>query len=508
MTPRTIFLLLAATLAASGCGKPATAVFVSSEQVKDLVRDAQRPVQSEIEQSFGTPQNLVAWRKLPVDFGEYQGVVGTAENASLSSFPVTLTTKEGKPAQIDAASLKGSAIEWESGEKQTLKYELKGVEDYFQFRVASYDPEAKTLSVKTSPNVTTADASTIVPQPGEKFTIIGPVLTHGRTLYMTHCLHCHGTSGDGNGPTAQYLNPLPRDYRQGKFKFTSTLQTEKVSRDDLQRVVRYGIPGTYMPSFMLLKDDEMHAIVEYVRWLALRGETEQRLIAEVAGAAGYSEAGVKQRVEGGEDRTAVLNDLKKYFAEEFAGVVDTVSSDLADTWSRGDAPESLIIPKKKRVDDTAESRLRGRALYLSGKAKCATCHGPMGKGDGPQTEDYMPKPGSSEKYPVPGLHDDWGHPQLPRDLTRGIYRGGRRPLDIYRRVYAGIKGTQMPAFGGTVLTDDEIWDLVNYVMSIPFDGPGAPPKSPVAPAAPATAAISIPSGAPGSVASVSGNGGN
>jgi mono/diheme cytochrome c family protein len=28
----------------------------------------------------------------------------------------------------------------------------------------------------------------------------------------------------------------------------------------------------------------------------------------------------------------------------------------------------------------------------------------------------------------------------------------------------------MPGFGGTILTDEEIWDLVNYVLSIPFDG--------------------------------------
>jgi len=132
----------------------------------------------------------------------------------------------------------------------------------------------------------------------------------------------------------------------------------------------------------------------------------------------------------------------------------------------------------------------------------------MGRGDGPQTEDFQPKPGSSEKFPVAGLHDDWGHHLLPRDLTRGIYRGGRRPIDLYRRVYAGIKGTPMPPFGGTVLNDDEIWDLVNYVMSVPYDGPGAPPTGPIPPAEPATKAASTEGAAAGNVASVSGNGGN
>ena len=32
----------------------------------------------------------------------------------------------------------------------------------------------------------------------------------------------------------------------------------------------------------------------------------------------------------------------------------------------------------------------------------------------------------------------------------------------------------MPGFGGTVLNDEEIWDVVNYVQSIPFDGKESP----------------------------------
>ena len=36
----------------------------------------------------------------------------------------------------------------------------------------------------------------------------------------------------------------------------------------------------------------------------------------------------------------------------------------------------------------------------------------------------------------------------------------------------------MPAFGGTVLKDEEIWDIVNYVLSIPFEGQPAKPLVP------------------------------
>ena len=56
----------------------------------------------------------------------------------------------------------------------------------------------------------------------------------------------------------------------------------------------------------------------------------------------------------------------------------------------------------------------------------------------------------------------------PRDLTSDIYRGGRRPLDLYRRVTAGIQATPMPAF--IAVPEEDRWHIVNYVLSIPVDG--------------------------------------
>ncbi|TMQ35336.1 MAG: cytochrome c, partial [Planctomycetota bacterium] len=51
-------------------------------------------------------------------------------------------------------------------------------------------------------------------------------LKEGSTVYRQQCLHCHGLSGDGRGATAPWVNPHPRDYRQGIFKFTSSGQEE------------------------------------------------------------------------------------------------------------------------------------------------------------------------------------------------------------------------------------------------------------------------------------------
>jgi hypothetical protein len=47
-------------------------------------------------------------------------------------------------------------------------------------------------------------------------------LARGSSLYRLQCLHCHGLSGNGRGPTAAWVNPHPRDYRSGVFKFTSS----------------------------------------------------------------------------------------------------------------------------------------------------------------------------------------------------------------------------------------------------------------------------------------------
>lgn len=305
-------------------------------------------------------------------------------------------------------------------------------------------------------------------------------LKEGRNLYMQHCLHCHGVSGDGAGPTAKFLNPRPRDYRQGTFKFKSTQAPMKPSHADLVRVLKDGIPGTYMPSFVLLGDEKLSLIVDYVRFLSCRGEVEIRVVSDLA-AAGATEKDIRARVtEGKVKRSEAIAEVIKTIKDDLEGIVEQHTSDIAETWATAELPESVITPTVKRTPPTKESIERGRKLYLSQiegkKTQCADCHGPQGRGDGPNTEQFWPVPGATpeRKYEVIGLHDDWGFPQQPRNLTRGVYRGGRRPVDIYRRIFSGIRGTQMPGFGGTVLNDAEIWDVVNYVLSIPFDGKESP----------------------------------
>ena len=88
-------------------------------------------------------------------------------------------------------------------------------------------------------------------------------------LYREHCAKCHGITGDGAGPTAALLNPYPRDFRLGKFKFKSTAQRRPPTDDDLRRTLKHGIAGTAMPAFELLNDEELDALVDYVKYCLL-----------------------------------------------------------------------------------------------------------------------------------------------------------------------------------------------------------------------------------------------
>ena len=62
-------------------------------------------------------------------------------------------------------------------------------------------------------------------------------LAQGSKVFRFHCVHCHGLTGDGRGPTGPWVVPHPRDYRPGLFKFVSSKpeSPHKPRRDDLTR---------------------------------------------------------------------------------------------------------------------------------------------------------------------------------------------------------------------------------------------------------------------------------
>ncbi|MFO0823393.1 MAG: cytochrome c [Gemmataceae bacterium] len=112
-------------------------------------------------------------------------------------------------------------------------------------------------------------------------------LARGSVVYRRWCMQCHGVTGAGNGAQAIELAAMPRDYRQGIFKFVTAFvkpdpkqpkkglgPSGKPLRADLVRTIRKGIDGSMMPAFPTLTDAEVEDLVSYVIHLAVRGETE------------------------------------------------------------------------------------------------------------------------------------------------------------------------------------------------------------------------------------------
>ncbi|MFM8708511.1 MAG: c-type cytochrome [Planctomycetia bacterium] len=305
-------------------------------------------------------------------------------------------------------------------------------------------------------------------------------------LYREHCAHCHGVTGDGMGPTAAFLNPYPRDYRPGVFKFKSTERADKPTHADLLRILRNGIAGTSMPSFALLSDVQIDALVEYVRYLSMRGETELALM--------------RAFFELDDEAQGKLPETREF-------LVDETLTPIAEKWKSAPAAQ-IAVPDMPADIDMVASIAKGKELFYGDKANCVKCHGVTGLGDG-QANDYddwnkaiveieKELDGTTQRARetktsgmtseeraehratlawVDRFHQvldgDAHAPRTipPRNLRQGTYRGGRRPLDLYYRIHAGINGAPMPAAKGTVAPED-IWHIVNYIRSLPYDFDG------------------------------------
>ncbi len=277
-------------------------------------------------------------------------------------------------------------------------------------------------------------------------------------LYRQHCAQCHGIGGDGAGPAALLLNPYPRDFRQGIFKYTRTAAGAKPVWEDLAQTLHEGVPGTAMPSFARLGEDERASFIEYVKYLSVRGETELFLLQLVV-------------------------DEDEYLPLDMSIVMEDGVVPLASLWNN--APDLVITPPPPPPVATREQWLAsvelGSVLYQDDAARCVDCHGPEGRGDGEEEEIY----------------DDWNKPKAgltavqtrelagrftlplqrlrPRDFTTGILRSGDRAESLYWLTHVGIKGTPMPAAGPQPgvpgpLKPDEIWHVVHYIRHLAGQG--------------------------------------
>ena len=235
-------------------------------------------------------------------------------------------------------------------------------------------------------------------------------LSAGRAVYETYCASCHGPDGDGRGPAAYLLFPKPRNFQRAQFKLRSTPPGELPTDDDLTRTIQQGIPGSSMFSFEeLLDETQVAQVVTYLKSLSPR------------------------------------------FAEATPLGTDQL----------------LRVPSPP--SPTPELLAAGKQAYA--EFRCAMCHGPEGRGDGPSAAT---------------LRDSEGDPFPAADFTYGIYKSGGTPEALYATFLTGMEGTPMPSFAGAFKSDEQAWGLVYHVLSLAPGGKAGSVRSDPGPLAVAT----------------------
>ena len=87
----------------------------------------------------------------------------------------------------------------------------------------------------------------------------------------------------------------------------------------------------------------------------------------------------------------------------------------------------------------ADSATAGAEVF---KTNCESCHGPLGKGDGPAGAALDP---------------------APKDLS--VLQVSAGDDFLYWRINTGKEGTGMVAWKGT-LTDEQIWQVVSFIRTL------------------------------------------
>ena len=87
----------------------------------------------------------------------------------------------------------------------------------------------------------------------------------GKQLYAVYCTQCHGVAGNGKGINAAQMAVQPRDH-------TDTKEMSARTDEALFKVIQHGgksiNKSVLMPAWGgNLKDDEIHALVGYLREL-------------------------------------------------------------------------------------------------------------------------------------------------------------------------------------------------------------------------------------------------
>jgi mono/diheme cytochrome c family protein len=99
---------------------------------------------------------------------------------------------------------------------------------------------------------------------------------NGKMLYRRYCIKCHGELGDGNGDSAEWIEPFkPRNFTLGIFKCRSTPTGTLPTDDDLFSTLHRGLNTSAMPHWDALTSQNRIDLVAYVKHFSPRFASEK-----------------------------------------------------------------------------------------------------------------------------------------------------------------------------------------------------------------------------------------
>ena len=93
----------------------------------------------------------------------------------------------------------------------------------------------------------------------------------GKVIFETNCQSCHGATGKGDGPVGAALDPKPRDFSVGEFKFDADGDGTPGTDSDIKNIVQKGA-GAYGGSMLMapwptLSETDIENVTVYIRSL-------------------------------------------------------------------------------------------------------------------------------------------------------------------------------------------------------------------------------------------------
>jgi DMSO reductase family type II enzyme heme b subunit len=241
-------------------------------------------------------------------------------------------------------------------------------------------------------------------------------LAAGKQLYEKRCMHCHGEAGDGAGWAAPYVNPKPRDFTFGIYKFRTRHETADGNRlpsdEDIYRSIAQGLHGSSMPGWEgFFTSQQIWQMVHYIKTFS------------------------------------------ELFEEDKPGSELDFSGEIASS---------------------ADSIAKGKQ-YFEEDFDCISCHGTAGRGNGQQALDGLEDDWGSRIWPA-NLARPWtyrgGHAR--RDIFRNISLGiNGTPMPAFADpdLMAEAKLMDDAEEKKELETQarelrQKIWHVVNYVQSL------------------------------------------